>query len=249
MGGFPLTNLDRVQKQWTSLGEKDPLWAILSVPDKKGGKWDQAAFFETGVREIEKVLETAGSVSTVRFDTAVDFGCGVGRLSQALAERFERVIGIDVAESMIEGARRLNRFPERCEYRHNAVSNLSTLGDESVDFIYSSITLQHVVPQLARLYIREFFRIARPGAHIVFQLPNRPRSPVWHSLKSALPVKLTNWLWQIRSGSPEAMESYFTPEKAVRAMVEQAQGSVAAAEVDQNGPPGWESRKYFCLKR
>jgi SAM-dependent methyltransferase len=118
-----------------------------------------------------------------------------------------------------------------------------------VDFIYSNITLQHVVPQLASRYIQEFFRVARPGAHIVFQLPSRPRSPVWHSLKSALPVKLTNWLWRLRSGSPEAMESYFMPEKTVRAMVEQAGGSVALAEPDQNGPPGWESRKYFCLKR
>lgn len=244
-----MTHLERVERQWTSLGEKDPLWAILSIPDRKGGRWDQAAFFETGVLEIDDVLEKAGRVSAIRFGTAVDFGCGVGRLSQALAGRFQHVIGIDVAESMIEGARKLNRFPEQCQYVHNAAADLSVFRDESVDFIYSSITLQHVVPMLARLYIHEFLRVARPGAHIVFQLPSRPRSPAWHSLKSALPVVLTNWFWRVRSGSPEAMESYFMTEKTVRAIVDQAKGFVALAEPDRSGPPGWESRKYFCLRR
>jgi ubiquinone/menaquinone biosynthesis C-methylase UbiE len=243
-----LTHLERVRKQWTSLGEKDPLWAILSIPDKRGGRWDQVSFFETGVREVDTVLDTAGRISAVRFDTALDFGCGVGRLSQALANRFRRVIGIDVADSMIEGARKLNRFPGQCEYVHNSTADISVLKDESVDFIYSSITLQHVVPQLARHYIQEFFRVARPGALIVFQIPSSPRSSVWHSLKSALPVTLTNWLWRVRSGSPEAMESYFIEEKTVKAIVEQAHGWVALAEPDQSGPPGWESRKYFCLR-
>src|SRR6266849_2895466 len=138
--------LSRVRHQWTTLGERDPFWAILSETDKKDGGWDQTAFFQTGIDEIEEVLRTARSLAPVRSGLAVDFGCGVGRLSQALAMHFQRVVGVDIAASMLRTAVVLNRFPDRCEYLHNIAADLSVLPERSADFIYSSITLQHVVP-------------------------------------------------------------------------------------------------------
>lgn len=240
--------LRRVSKQWTILSKKDPFWAILACPEKRGGGWDQASFFETGVAEIAEVIQTAERFSPICFQNAVDFGCGVGRLSQALACRFERVTGIDIAEPMLQMAVRLNRFPVRCEYVLNVVPDLSAFDDDSVDFVYSNITLQHMVPSLARLYIREFFRIARPNAHVIFQLPSKPRSLAWQYIKRAAPVALSNLLWRLRTGSPEAMESYFIPERRVIALVEESRGAVAFIESNPDGPPGWESRRYFCLK-
>ena len=241
--------LDRVRRQWTTLGEQDPLWAILSRPDKKNGGWDQTAFFETGVAEIQKVLSTAQSLAPIRFGVAVDFGCGIGRLSQALALHFDRVIGVDVAESMIRTAIQLNHLPDRCEYVHNVAPNLSVWPDESADFVYSTITLQHLIPALARCYIREFFRVARLDASVVFQLPCRPRSILRHTVKKALPVAVTNFIWRLRTNSPEAMETYSMPEKKVIQLVERSGGSVLSVESDQNGPDGWQSRKYFCIRR
>ncbi|HEY1758327.1 MAG TPA: class I SAM-dependent methyltransferase [Bryobacteraceae bacterium] len=239
--------LDRVKRQWTALGEKDPFWAVLTRPGTSGGRWDRAAFFETGVQEIGRVIGTAQHFSPVRFGTAVDFGCGVGRLSQALSARFERVIGIDIAASMIDEAVRLNQFTDRCEYLHNVAADLAVVPDESVDFLYSSITLQHVIPMLAQGYIREFFRVVRPGGVVVFQLPSGPRSVTRHWVKSAMPVALTNFLWRIRTGSPEAIESYFTPEGGVAKIVDQAHGSIVHVESNEDGPPGWQSRTYFCV--
>jgi ubiquinone/menaquinone biosynthesis C-methylase UbiE len=241
--------LSRVRHQWTTLGERDPFWAILAEAGKKGGRWDQAAFFQTGIDEIDQVLRTARNLAPVRYGSAVDFGCGVGRLSQALAMHFERVVGVDIAASMIRTALELNRFPDRCEYVHNVAADLAVLSDRSADFIYSSITLQHVVPALARCYIREFFRIAQPGALVIFQLPSRPRSIVWHSIKSIVPVWVSNILWRFRTGSPEAMETYSMREEKIVRIVKDSGGEVLCVEDNQNGPPGWQSRKYFCVRR
>jgi SAM-dependent methyltransferase len=243
-----LEPLSRIRKQWTTLGEIDPFRAILSRPGESAMAWDRTAFFETGVVEIEEVLQTAKRFSPVHFAAAMDFGCGVGRLSQALALHFDRVIGIDIAESMIQTAAQFNEFPNRCEYVHNVASDLPALRDKSVDFIYSNITLQHMVPSLAGSYIREFFRIARHDAHVIFQLPCRPRSAAWHRIKNAVPVALSNLLWRVRTGNREAMESYFIPEERVRDLVGQAGGSVRFVESDQSGPLGWQSRKYFCTR-
>jgi len=243
-----LKPLRRVRRQWTILGEINPFGAILSQSSDNSGTWDQAAFFETGVLEIAKVIRAAQVLSPMRFGTAVDFGCGVGRLSQALTRQFERVIGIDVAESMIRAAVQFNQFPGRCSYIHNVAADLTVVPDQSADLIYSNITLQHMVPSLAESYIREFFRIARPGAHVIFQVPSRPRSAAWHWVKNAAPIALSNLLWRVRTGNREAMESYFIPEQRVRQLVEQSDGAVGSVALDQYGPPGWQSRTYFCTR-
>jgi SAM-dependent methyltransferase len=243
-----LKPLSRVRKQWDALGETDPFRAILSRPGINARVWDRAAFFQTGIAEIEGVLQTAGQLSPIQFATAMDFGCGVGRLSQALALRFDRVIGVDIAASMIQAAAQFNEFPSRCAYVHNVTADLAVLEDRSVDFVYSNMTLQHMVPSLARRYIREFFRIARPGALVIFQMPSRPRSAAWYRIKNVTPIVLSNLLWRVRTGNPEAMESYFIPEKEVKDLVDGSKGSVRFVESDHSGPPGWQSRKYFCTR-
>src|SRR5204863_86951 len=43
----PPKTLERVERQWTKLGERDPLWAILTEPEKRSGQWNEQEFFET----------------------------------------------------------------------------------------------------------------------------------------------------------------------------------------------------------
>jgi SAM-dependent methyltransferase len=102
--------------------------------------------------------------------TALDFGCGLGRLTQALAEHFEHVIGVDIAPSMIRQARDLNRVGERCEYVVNDAADLRILGERRFDLITSSIVLQHIHPKYSLDYIREFVRLLEPGGLLLFDL-------------------------------------------------------------------------------
>ena len=45
-------DIDDLQQHWNKLGEKDPLWAILTRPNKKGGRWTIEEFMQPGVEEI-----------------------------------------------------------------------------------------------------------------------------------------------------------------------------------------------------
>src|SRR4051812_46865197 len=92
----------------------------------------------------------------MRFGRALDFGCGVGRLTQALARHFTHVTGIDISEQMLDLARQYNRHGERVEYALNTRPDLSQWPDHTFDFVYSIITLQHMEPVYARRYIAEF---------------------------------------------------------------------------------------------
>jgi SAM-dependent methyltransferase len=170
----PTDRFEDVREAWESLAQRDPLWAILSAPEKKGNEWDRAEFFQTGVAQIDQLMQTLRH-HEISFDsdTVLDFGCGVGRLSQALLPHFTAVSGVDVAPTMISLAKELNKDPERCHYFLNQQEGLKLFRDEQFCFIYSIIVLQHLPPGLAYKYLAEFVRILRPNGLLVFQLPSR----------------------------------------------------------------------------
>ena len=158
--------LDDSRKFWDAHAERDPLWAVLSDAGKEGRKWDVRRFFQTG------------------------FGCGVGRLTQALAQRFDRVVGVDVSPRMVETATSMNRFPDRASYVWSDAPHLQKFSDRTFDLIYTSIVLQHIVPDMTMGYLREFFRILKPGGVLVFQLPSHKRGsgdPLLQSTASPMP--------------------------------------------------------------
>ena len=102
---------------------------------------------------------------------AIDFGCGVGRLTRALGRYFIQRHGVDIAPSMIELANQFNRYPERCCYYVNACAALTLLEDDMFDFIYFNLVLQHLRPQYSKAYIKEFIRMLAPEGMLVFQMP------------------------------------------------------------------------------
>jgi SAM-dependent methyltransferase len=166
---------DQLRRTWDHLGGRDPLWAILTDPKKRGNRWDLESFLETGRREIDEVLRRVTERHPdVPRACALDFGCGVGRLSRALASHFGRVIGIDVAASMIRGARELNQDRPNCEFVLNERGDLGVVASGSVDFVYSSQVLQYIDWPFADRYIREFVRVLSPKGLAVFQMIDRP---------------------------------------------------------------------------
>jgi len=163
--------LENLRTAWGVLGEDDPLWAILSDPGKRGGRWDVDAFFASGEAEIAALLQAADHLERARArNVALDFGCGVGRLSRALASRFAKVVGVDISASMLAHARRLNADRPNIEFVENAAPDLRFVADASVDLVYSVITLQHTPAQLQRGYIAEFMRALAPDGLAVFQV-------------------------------------------------------------------------------
>ncbi len=168
--------LKDVQKTYEVYGKEDPLYAVLSRKDAKDNKWDTDEFFATGRAEIADAMRHLASLGVeVKKGRAMDFGCGVGRLTQALCEEFSEAVGIDISYSMIENAEKYNKFGDRCEFRVNTTDDLAQLDDASFDFVYSNISLQHSPPEASSKYIAEFFRILQPGGVALFQIPSGPR--------------------------------------------------------------------------
>jgi ubiquinone/menaquinone biosynthesis C-methylase UbiE len=170
-------DLTRLKKNWETLAQQDPMWAILSAPSKKNRKWDPEAFFQSGEAEIGHILNDVTAAGfPLRRETALDFGCGLGRLTQALCGHFQKCYGVDISPTMIAEAERCNRFGLACTYVLNQSPDLSRFHNDTADFIYSNIVLQHVPVDASKAYIAEFVRVVKPGGLLIFQIPSTLRS-------------------------------------------------------------------------
>lgn len=117
--------------------------------------------------------------------SALEIGCGHGRWSTEIASRVNRFIGIDLNESCVEYCKNLlrenlaNRFKNGVgvgEQRHgfsgfdgryssgfyvNGGSDLSCVGKDCFDFIFSFDTFVHIEELETRAYIKEFDRVLK----------------------------------------------------------------------------------------
>jgi SAM-dependent methyltransferase len=228
-------NIQEAHQNWTELGNDDPMWAILTDPDKKGGKWTAEEFFQNGREEIRramKKLEDSGIA--LQPGRALDFGCGLGRLSQALACYFAWVDGVDISASMIEKARAFNRAPEKVRYHLNLKADLSAFPSATYDFIYTRICLQHIPPQYQLRYISEFMRLLKPGGVADFQTIHS------HGLRALVP----NWFTEIyrkwkHRGKPFIAMYGVSPRRVLEAI---PAGGAVAKRHERSPYEGWERR-------
>lgn len=124
---------DRATRDWNTLGETEPFFAVLTEDRflrERMSEVDREAFFASGEADITQIFELIDFAPK----SALDFGCGVGRLTRALTKRVDHVIGVDAAESMLRIAR--ENVPE--------ASFTSTIPNERFDLIVSLIVFQHI---------------------------------------------------------------------------------------------------------
>lgn len=260
-----------MKKNWDKMGKLDPLWAVLSDPDKKGNKWDVEEFFATGIVEIDAVMGEVARLGLKPGDTAaLDFGCGVGRLTQSLARYFKNVTGVDISPSMIERARGLNRAGDKCTFVLNDAADLKRFSSASFDFVNSSITLQHIDPLFSKVYLAEFLRVLKPGGVLFFQLTSHrfsegtPASAELVPRRRGLRAFISSLYWRFRellhtfklkltyrlkiaSNNPIIPMHGIGRDEVVR-LIDANGGSVVEVADDRSAGPLWQSYRYIVVK-
>jgi SAM-dependent methyltransferase len=246
-------SLERHRQDWERLAEVDAMWAVLTAPGRKGGRWDAVEFLATGEAEIGDVLAAAERLGRpARTESALDFGCGVGRLTRALGKRFGHALGLDISAGMIEQAQRLNADVPACQFRVNDAPDLGQLQSDSFDLVYSSIVLQHLPsPADIERYVGEFLRVVRPDGLVVFGIPSRipfpwslqPRRRVYALLRR-LGVSER---WMLRKTPLTPMRMTQMPEADVRRLLDRHGARLLHTEPIDEGPV--RALRYYVSPR
>lgn len=235
------SRVEKLRSRWDEHGRNDPMWAVLTDPGKAGGRWDAAEFYAHGDSEITALmrrLEELGVLNARK--KALDFGCGVGRLTNALADHYDHVYGVDISTEMVKRAAELAPNASRCTFQANVAADLRLFPDDHFDLVHSSIVLQHVGPELTRAYLAEFGRVVKPGGVVHFQLPVKPvHGPIGLALRIA-PKALLNRL--------RGMSMHGVPETRVHALLRGRGLDIVVTDPDESAGPRWISRRYTAVK-
>jgi 2-polyprenyl-3-methyl-5-hydroxy-6-metoxy-1,4-benzoquinol methylase len=243
-------SLRRLQRQWDRLGASDPLGAILT----EGRQWRPDEFFQTGRAEVEQLIGHLRSLGLeLPTGTALDFGCGVGRVTQALAEHFQEVHGVDIAPSMIRLADQYNEHGSRVIYHLNASLDLRLFDSGSFDFVYSARTLQHMKPRYAKEYLRAFLRVLKPNALLFFQLTavrqHDRAGPLLTRSKRIVAAVLPDPVVDAYRGVRHRrgwMEMHGIPVDEVVGLLREQGGDVLHVRIEE--PPGWLDAQYVVRR-
>ncbi len=249
--------LSELGAHWDDLSRRDARWAILSDPTRTNERWGDDEFWATGEADVSRMLaELSGVGVEVRFSgRALDFGCGVGRLSRALARRFAAVTGVDVSAVMIERARAENAQLKNVDFfALESLAALEQRAHSKIDFVYSLMTLQHVPPQLAESTLVTLARTLAPGGALWVQVPERPVRRISRVRlktlvrRAAFRVPLARAAWkQWRGGLP--LEMYGLSRADVRAALGRGGATVIHEATDNAAGDDWLSRHYIARKQ
>lgn len=243
-------DLDRLRVDWTRLGAEDPLWAVLIRPGTRHGGWDPDEFLATGRAEVGAALDRLGELGALPpLGSVLDFGCGAGRASQALAERADKVVGVDVSEPMLAAARRLDRSDGRCTFVLNDRPDLSGFADASFDLVYSSLVLQHLPPPLARSYLAEFTRVLRPGGAMAVQVATRPTLSVKGVLFRYAPQPLLRFGQRRILGYPAPMRMHPISAADFAATISRYDGRLLDSVEDTTYGGHWIYHRHFAVRQ
>jgi SAM-dependent methyltransferase len=166
---------------------------VRAVPDVEG-------FFELGEHFASVLVDPV--LDGVAHGRSLDLGCGVGRVTRALAHRFDEVVGIDVSTEMVRRAQELHAPEEFPNVTFRATDGVHVpLEADSFDFVFSYEVFQHLPTRdVMRQNLAEVARVLRgdglalihvhrapgPGAYWLGRAKRAVPDPLWARVKSLL---------------------------------------------------------------
>lgn len=166
---------DRIQKEWVSLGEKEPYWSVLTQPEYTLQEFDQHRdqFFKSGDGLAYVFLSALrrNGINPNLIDTLLEVGCGVGRVTAHLAKSAQKVIAVDISKPHLDLADEYLKKAGVTNVELQQWKDMRSLYHlPRVDAVYSVITLQHNPPPVSTWILTMLLNALRPGGVAYFQI-------------------------------------------------------------------------------
>lgn len=176
-----------MRRFWDARAKEDAFYFVDSTLDY--GNPDTDRFWASGPADVDRVLDPLGVGIDPQCEL-VEVGCGLGRMTRALAAQARSVRAVDVSREMLEQARSYNPNLANVEWILGDGASLSGVSSKSADACFSFVVFQHIPdPDVTMGYVREMGRVLRPSAWAAFQVStlaevHRRRSLRWRSAEA-----------------------------------------------------------------
>jgi ubiquinone/menaquinone biosynthesis C-methylase UbiE len=159
---------DAMRRDWDERARKDAFHYIASWRKD----WDLPSFLDSGEDDYGKYVQPvlARYGIPVTGNVMVELGCGAGRMTHVFARHYQQVVAVDLSWEMLQRAREIHPTRKNILWLRVSGGDLACLASDSADFVFSYLVLQHLPNEdLAFSYVREMFRVLRPGGGFLFQ--------------------------------------------------------------------------------
>lgn len=206
--------LEGVAQSWRQYGETEPHWSVLTSeafrPDAIDANLE--VFYKSGDINLARLrgFLLRNGAQFDRLKTALDFGCGVGRVTLALAKQFQHVTGIDISPAHIRHAKERTAATGVNNVGFVPIASVGDLDKIGCfDVVYSGIVLQHNPPPIIAALLRKLMAAVLPGGYMLFQVP---------TFKLGYNFSAAEYL----AGSKVRMEMNAIPQRAIFAVGNEA---------------------------
>lgn len=177
---YPAAVKDRSDADWEELARREPYFRVLT---HDGVAEADEAFFATGREDITSLITATASLigRDVPLTTALDFGCGAGRLTLPLARLAKSVVGCDVAPTILAHARRNAADAGLTNVAFIGLDELAGL-QTRFDFICSLLVFQYIRPAAGHAILRTLLRLLAPAGIAALHLTFGRREYEMHSV-------------------------------------------------------------------
>ena len=237
--------LQHVGREWARLGESEPHWSVLTSEQFRAQAiaGNLQAFRDSGVNEVRhigSVLKRNGLAWPAQ-GVALEYGCGVGRVTLPLAQHCGQVVGVDISPGHLACA--------AAEARERGLSHkvrwLRLVGAADLeqlpaaDLVYSRIVLQHNPPPVMELIVRHLLRCLAAGGVAVFQLP---------TYMPGYSFRVQDYLHALRAGGHRGMEMHMLPQRRVFELVQEAGCLPCEVFADDAAGPVYTSHTFVVRR-
>ncbi len=236
--------LARTGEYWARIGAEAPHWSVLTQEKYRPGRIEQtrAEFYATGEKDRALVREMLArhGIAPDGLRRLVEFGCGVGRATLALAGDFAEVVGCDISPAHLALARRAAAEAGRGNIHWFRSTVERPMPGGRWDLWYSRLVLQHNPPPVIAWLLETAFARLAPGGVAIFQVPTH---------RAGYRFSLGEYL--ARPGEAD-MEMHVLPQPVVFALAEAAGLRVLEVREDTHlvaGTPAVWLSNLFVLRR
>lgn len=154
-------------KDWSAIGDAHPYFGVLTNERYLNPSSDDIKdFFLSGEKDIDHLSNIiANHFGAFEPNSALDFGCGVGRLVIPLARRTGRATGVDISEGMLARAR---------IHAADAGANIDFVhqipDDAKFDWVNTTVVLQHIPPARGYGIVRKLWAAVADGGMLTLHL-------------------------------------------------------------------------------
>jgi SAM-dependent methyltransferase len=224
---------ERIHQAWEYLGETDPYWSVVTQPQYHMDQFEshKDQFFKSGKYSADLFFAALrrNHVNPNLIGLCLEVGCGVGRVTNYLAQTVAQVLGADISAHHLDIARDHLVKEGRSNVTLKQLTDIRALNDlPSVDAIFSVITLQHNPPPVIAWMLRTLLGCLKPSGVAYLQIPTYRNGYLFEAER------------YLNTPPTKSLEMHFLPQHEIFKIVDES--GCRCLEIREDSMVGEESK-------